>query len=416
MSHPIHSPLNSAEANLAISRKLFVAALVLVVLGFLALSVDMAVVYPFVTKSPGPIWEANAGKKGDTIPPTAGHVPHVTPTRASPPFFIALPTLSGGAVSGKTFQNYRRWNGEKGDGGMMNRRGLRLLGLVILVVMACTSGMAAAGDWTTTVRNGGDQPAVAYNPLKKHFLVAFHDEGAGDAVMVRRVKYKAGAAVKIDASSRQIGTAKDPDVAVAFSPTSNLYLAVWDTDDGSVPDPHEGDLMGAVLTEKGKPVGKTFRIDTDDNCTPHDPTVAHNSKNDNWLVVWRCYSGKLWGRVVNPDKSFGGAVVEIDSREGNRHPALAYNSTDNSYLLVVEYDGGPKRRILSRLLKRTGRKLSGREIISKKGKHPDLAYNPMDNDWLVGWGDHSCTKSGFAGDRCARARLVHGDGSLDDSV
>ena len=86
-------------------------------------------------------------------------------------------------------------------------------------VIIAAAGMAAAGDWTTTVRNGGDQPAVAYNPLKKHFLVAFHDEGAGDAVMVRRVKYKGGTAVKIDASSRQIGTAPDPDVAVACLPS-----------------------------------------------------------------------------------------------------------------------------------------------------------------------------------------------------
>ena len=57
MSQPTLSPLTTAQTNAAVSRKLFVAAVVLILLGFIALTVDMAVVYPFVTKSPGPIWE-----------------------------------------------------------------------------------------------------------------------------------------------------------------------------------------------------------------------------------------------------------------------------------------------------------------------------------------------------------------------
>ena len=46
------------DAHLLLARRLAITAALLALLGCAALSVDLAVLYPFVTKSPGPIWEA----------------------------------------------------------------------------------------------------------------------------------------------------------------------------------------------------------------------------------------------------------------------------------------------------------------------------------------------------------------------
>jgi len=217
-------------------------------------------------------------------------------------------------------------------------------------------------------------PAVAYNSADNEYLVVWSgDDDTGGLVdeefeiYGQRVNAATGAEIGTDLRLSDMGPGGDANYdayrpAVAYNSASNEYLVVWygDDDTGSLVY-DETEIFGRrVDAATGTGIGTNdFRLsdmgpDGDANYDAWDPAVAYNSAGNEYLVVW--YGDDDTGELVNNENeifcqrvSAAGAEIGTDFRlsdmgpDGDRyygtwHPAVAYNSADNEYLVVWRGD------------------------------------------------------------------------------
>ncbi len=284
-------------------------------------------------------------------------------------------------------------------------------------------------------------PAVAYNSTDNEYLVVWQgddDTGAlvDDEVEIygQRIDAETGAEVDTDFRISDMGTDGDEDFdafnpAVAYNSEDNEYLVVWQGDDdaGSLVD-NELEIYGQRIdAETGAEVGTNdFRIsdmgatDGDTAYRAQHPAVAYNSTNNEYLVVWAGDDDspplvddefEIFGQRIN---AASGAEVGADFRLsdmgttdgdtafGAYGPAVAYNFTDNEYLVVWmgDDDGGSladgEYEIYGqRIDAETGAEVGADFRISDMGTTdgstayaafgPWVAYSHASNEYLVVW-------------------------------
>jgi hypothetical protein len=275
-------------------------------------------------------------------------------------------------------------------------------------------------------------PAVAYNSTNDEYLVVWDgDDDTGDLVndedeiWGQRVDAVTGAEIGADFRISNMGLDGDADYdardpAVAYNSQRNEYLVVWWGDD--VVD-YEYEIFGQrVDAATGAEIGADFRIsnmgsDGNFDYWAHYPAVAYNSTDDEYLVVWQGDDGpplanneyEIWGQRVD---AATGAEIDVDFRlsdmgpdedadYGARHPDVAYNSTDNEYLVVWEGDDDTaplvedEYEIYGQRLSANGTAVGDNDFrLSNIGPvgdadydafYPAVAYNSTDNEYLVVW-------------------------------
>ena len=228
-----------------------------------------------------------------------------------------------------------------------------------------------------------------------------------------------------------MGTDGDEDFdafnpAVAYNGTNNEYLVVWQGDDDSLVD-NEVEIYGQRIdAETGAEVGADFRIsdmgatDGDTAYRAQHPAVAYNSTDNKYLVVWAGDDDsaplvddefEIFGQRIDAET---GAEVGADFRLsdmgttdgdtalGAYRPAVAYNSTDNEYLVawMGDDDGGSladgEYEIFGqRIDAETGTEVGADFRISDMGATdgstayaafgPWVAYGHTSNEYLVVW-------------------------------
>ncbi len=185
------------------------------------------------------------------------------------------------------------------------------------------------------------------------------------------------------------------EVALAYNSSANEYLALWqESQTGSEPD-----LYTRRVLPDGTIVDSLLEISLAGG-DQSNPTLAYNSQTNEYLVVWEDTRNgppsDLYGQRLNGDGSLIGDSFIIASAaitRGHRAPALAYNSSDNNYLLVwnsyltdIEAD----ELVYGQILAATGTVSGTAEIISDAGSeqaNPTLAYDSSNNRFLVAWQD-----------------------------
>jgi hypothetical protein len=213
------------------------------------------------------------------------------------------------------------------------------------------------------------------------------------------------------------------DPAVAYSSTEDEYLVVWWGDPGPDEGLHgqEWEIYGQCISAADGSVAKNdFRISNmgTDNTNIGDarfPAVAYNSTTNEYLVVWvgDDNTGSLvadefevFGQLIDKDCNEKGGDIRISNigTDGNTAtgvkteeesgPAVAYNSTDNKYLVVWSGDDtNDDFEIYGQLLNADGTEDGIDFKISVMGTAPDnsaaaspaVAYNTDDNEFLVVW-------------------------------
>ncbi len=279
--------------------------------------------------------------------------------------------------------------------------------------------------------------AVAYNSHDDEYLVVWYaDDNSGTLaddefeIYGQRVDATTGALLGSNFRISDMGGTGDADYdaynpAVAYDSTDNQYLVVWEGDDHTAPLVNdEYEIFGQRLTAAGSGVGDNdFRISDmgPDGNADYDairPAVAYNSHDNEYLVVWQGDDDA--GSLVNEENEIfaqrlnaaTGAEVGADFRlsdmggSGDANydayaPAVAYNSTDNQYLIVWagDDDTAPlvdgETEIFGQLLTATGGGTGPNDFrISDMGPDgstsyaahfPDVAYNSADNQYLVVW-------------------------------
>jgi hypothetical protein len=284
-------------------------------------------------------------------------------------------------------------------------------------------------------------PAVAYNSTDNEYLVVWEGDDntaplvdGESEIFGQRINAATGAEVGTnDFRISDMGPNGNPNYdawnpAVAYNSTDNEYLVVWYGYDDTAPLVlWESEIFGQrINAATGAEVGTNdFRIsdmgpDGNDIYDAWHPAVAYNSTDNEYLVVWYGYDDtaplvfdefEIFGQRIN---AATGAEVGINDfrisdmgPDGNtdydaRYPAVAYNSTDNEYLVVWYGDDSTASLVLwedeifgQRINAATGAEVGTNDFrISDMGPdgddsydayYPAVAYNSTDNEYLVVW-------------------------------
>lgn len=213
--------------------------------------------------------------------------------------------------------------------------------------------------------------------------------------------------------------------AVAYNPTPDEYLVVWDGDDdsGALVD-DELEIWAQRVYSTALLVGSALRVSDmggtgDANYDALAADVAYNTTDHQYLVVWQGDDDAV-GLVDNESEIYGqrmdqngGGLGANDARisdaggdgdaaYGAFNPAVAYNSVDNEYLVVWMGDdnvGGlvdNEMEVFSQRMNATLGGLGSNDFrLSDVGGigdatyrvnwGPDLAYNALNNEYMVVW-------------------------------
>jgi len=278
---------------------------------------------------------------------------------------------------------------------------------------------------------GAFAPAVAYNLTNNEYLVVWHGddviEGESE-IYGQRLDATTGMEVGLnDFRISDMGPNGDINYdayypAVAFNVTNQEYLIVWYGDDANNEEEIYGQRIDAFT---GVEIGANdFRISdmgNDGNVYYGAlyPAVAYNNTNNEYLVVWRGEDDtpplineewEVFGQRI--DAFTGLAIGTNDFRisdigpNGNDdydafNPSVAYNPTNNEYLVVWYGDDFPillndEFEIFGqRLNAATGTEIGTNDFrISDMGPGgdsnydafiPSVAYDPINNEYLVVW-------------------------------
>jgi len=286
-------------------------------------------------------------------------------------------------------------------------------------------GPAGDGDYDAS------EPALAYSSTSNEVLVVWRaDDDTGPLVdnefeifgqRLEPGSAAAGAELRLSDMGQDV-VADASDAAVAYNSINNEYLVVWRGDD--VTDGDFDIFVQRIDASTGAEVGlNDVRIcsmgpDGNANFGAFEPDVAYNSTYNEYLVVWRGDDNtaplvdnefEIFGQRLSAD---GTQLSPNDFRIsdmgtngsisfGAFEPAVAYNSTNNSYLVVWRGDDNSgalvndEFEIFGQRLTADGVEVGTNDFrLSDMGPdananfdalEPDVTYNSTDNQYLIVW-------------------------------
>ncbi len=177
--------------------------------------------------------------------------------------------------------------------------------------------------------------------------------------------------------------------AVAYNSLHDEYLVVWENDRGATRD-----IYAQRVASDGS-LKSWFSVVSNTNKWNWLPDVAYSPTQDEYLIVYAYnYSATdydIYARRVNWNGSSMSAEFAIDDdTDMDWYPAVAYNSTNDEYLVVYEkYISGTRRDIEAQRVKASdGSLLSWRNIAgaaNQMRRLPDVAYNATRNEYLIAY-------------------------------
>ena len=255
-------------------------------------------------------------------------------------------------------------------------------------------------------------PAVAPNPDRGSSLVVWRDErgsALGYAAVYGRLVTADGQVLSDTLIySRTLRNNFVPFVdAVAYHPEGGIdqYLVVWTQDkDGSAELPA---IYAQRVAYNGTLLGAPFQVDGGE--TGHGsfyPAAAHDTVNGPLMVVWSerwqadtfPYEpvARLRGRLFNGAGSpltdtFDIAAIEPGQTNRPSMPAVAFNTTEQEYMVVWDDLLASTPALYGQRLDRVGRRLGDPVLISTYtgtlNAYLDIAYDAPHNTYFVVWND-----------------------------
>jgi hypothetical protein len=158
--------------------------------------------------------------------------------------------------------------------------------------------------------------------------------------------------------------------AIAYNPAANEYLVVWQADGGATEDKFE--IYGQRISASGAELGGDFQISETGGDATRDatsPAVAYNGTDNEYLVTWRSdpvtdqkfeIQGQLLsatGGDIDGNFTMSTTGAAMDTTQGTDDPAVTYNPNDGEYFVVWEagnITGAAAMEIFGQRLNRDG--------------------------------------------------------------
>ncbi|MFL7793566.1 MAG: hypothetical protein AB8I69_15600 [Anaerolineae bacterium] len=187
--------------------------------------------------------------------------------------------------------------------------------------------------------------------------------------------------------------------AVAYNSKHDEYLVVWANDRGATRD-----IYAQRVASDGT-LKSWFCVVSDANQWNFLPAVAYNPTQDEYLIVYTyqvntddfdVYARRVkWNGADLDQPQYQEFYINIDS-DKQWYPAVAYNSTNDEYLVVYEnYWADGRRDIAAQRVSGVfgggpggGQLLSWRNIATAPStvrRLPDVAYNAARNEYLIAY-------------------------------
>lgn len=267
-------------------------------------------------------------------------------------------------------------------------------------------------------------PAVAYNSASNEFLVVYTaDRIVGEQeIYGQRINASNGSLVGSPIRVSDVGTDGDTETEplqpeVVYNSTDNEYFVIWSADETV----NEFEIYGQRITAAGAETGTndiriSNRTAVDNTYDSFNPHIAHNSTDNEYLVVFRGSATSSSDREIFLQRlSATGAEVGTDTQITDLggtttgfdadNPTVAYNSADNEYLVVFigsdDASGGwvaGEREVVGQRVSSTGAELGTNDFrITNVGPDgdanfdafdPRIQYDPVRNSYAIFyWGE-----------------------------
>ncbi len=219
-------------------------------------------------------------------------------------------------------------------------------------------------DGTTNI--DAFEPDVVYNDEEEEFLVVWSGDNdtlpSEDDIYGQRIDAITGAfiggRIRISDMGPSENTSFDAfDPKVAWNSEENEYLVVWSGDDdtGALIN-GENEIWGQRLDAQGNEIGADdFRIsfmgvDGDGGSDAFDPGVAYNSTDNLYMVVWSAddtvgSEDEIYAQVIDSAGALSGSVIRVSNLGPNGssaydadRPVIAYNEIENEFMIAFRGD------------------------------------------------------------------------------
>jgi hypothetical protein len=187
--------------------------------------------------------------------------------------------------------------------------------------------------------------------------------------------------------------------ALTFNSSANEFLAAWVAD--SVTDGQMGIYVQRINPNDGAKIGSSALISNTASGI-QSPALAYNATNNQYMVVWLDRSippRTVKALLLDASAAPLGSVFTISSTSVTpQDPAVAYNSVDHEYLVVWAIAGVPSTIYAQRVDSVGG--LQGTAInvsnpaATGTGRHPSVTYNSTNAEYMVAWSGDSATTTG----------------------
>ncbi|MBW1720414.1 MAG: hypothetical protein JRJ43_12825, partial [Deltaproteobacteria bacterium] len=213
------------------------------------------------------------------------------------------------------------------------------------------------------------------------------------------------------------GTAAPGDYAtgIAYDPFAKRHLAVfYSRPGGNTPD----EIRGQFVNCDGTPTGPDFLVSTA-SFLRTDPSVAFDSVNRNFLVVWQDIRGgtdwDIYGQLVSSGGSLTGANFPISTALNSQNrPAIAFDGVNQRFLVAWMDDRNENTGDLYGQLVNTNGTLNGSDfgiavVAGSNQFDPAVAFDNVNQRFLVAWADSRVSYLDLYGQR------VNANGTLQGS-
>ncbi|HBN09029.1 MAG TPA: hypothetical protein DD435_10410 [Cyanobacteria bacterium UBA8530] len=236
--------------------------------------------------------------------------------------------------------------------------------------------------------DGGTQqhPHVAYSPSRDQYLVIWQD--SVNTSDIRGQLVNADGTLSGSPFSVYGGAGAQINPHLTYNTVGNRYAVTWTDNRGG-----NNDIYAQEINADGSLVGSSIPIETNTSSQDH-PDIAYSAISGKYLLVWddaRASRNQIWGRIMNPDGSFGAPpfLISTETNRDQLEPVAAVDGASGNFFVAWKYQTNPNQ-IVGQAVSSSGTLIGSGVVLcnsSSAKNNPRLAYESWRQKFVAIWCD-----------------------------